>query len=98
MNERVFDPERYGMVICQYCNSTGYIQYPKRQCCRNCGGFGFIKKEAKKDMDAFTSSGKCEGMNDGGVSSLKGAKAVLISCLLPSRNRQRLWLARSEDK
>jgi uncharacterized OB-fold protein len=45
MNERGFNPERHGMVICHYCNSTGYIQYPKRQCCPKCGGFGLIKQE-----------------------------------------------------
>jgi hypothetical protein len=40
-----FNPEKYGMVACPCCNSRGYIQNPKRQCCPKCGGFGFIKKE-----------------------------------------------------
>ena len=53
MNERVFNPGRYGMVICQYCNSTGYIQYPERHCCPKCGGFGFIKEEAERDTYTF---------------------------------------------
>ena len=65
MSERVFKPERYGMVICQSCNSNGYIHYPKRQCCPKCGGSGFTKNEAENDMNTFTSSGTCEGMNDG---------------------------------
>jgi uncharacterized OB-fold protein len=45
MEKKVFNPERHGMVICQYCNSTGYIHYPKHQCCPKCGGFGLIMKE-----------------------------------------------------
>jgi uncharacterized OB-fold protein len=60
MDQKVFIPERYGMVICQYCNSAGYIQYPKRQCCPKCGGFGLIKKEAEKDMNT-SASRQCEG-------------------------------------
>jgi len=60
-----FNPERYGMVVCQYCNSAGYIQYPTRQCCPKCGGFGFIKKEADKDINTFTGGGKCEDVKDG---------------------------------
>jgi uncharacterized OB-fold protein len=65
MNERVFKPERFGMVICQSCNSNGYIRYPKRQCCPKCGGFGFIKKGAEQEMDTFTTGEKCKGMNGG---------------------------------
>ncbi len=45
MNNRIFNPEKYGMAICPCCNSHGYIQNPERQCCPKCGGFGFIKKE-----------------------------------------------------
>lgn len=45
MNEKVLNPEIDGMVLCQYCNSTGYIKYPKHQCCPKCGGFGLIIKE-----------------------------------------------------
>jgi uncharacterized OB-fold protein len=51
-----FNPENYGMVICPRCDSQGYIQNPERQCCPNCGGFGFIKKEAKEDMSIPTSN------------------------------------------
>ena len=65
MNERVFEPRKYGMLICPCCNSIGYIEYPKRECCPRCGGFGFIKKEAEKDTNAFPSGGNCEGMNGG---------------------------------
>jgi uncharacterized OB-fold protein len=53
MSEKIFDPEKYGMVICPRCNSQGYIQTPERQCCPNCGGSGFIKKESEEDKDNF---------------------------------------------
>ena len=43
--DKKFNPEEYGMTICPHCNSHGYVQYPKRQCCPKCGGFGFIRKE-----------------------------------------------------
>ena len=65
MDKKVFNPRKYGMVICQYCTGTGYIHHPKRQCCLKCGGFGFVKKGADKDMNTFTNGGKCEGVNDG---------------------------------
>jgi len=45
MIEKIFNPEKYGMVLCPCCNSHGYIQNPKRQCCPKCRGIGFIKKE-----------------------------------------------------
>jgi DnaJ-class molecular chaperone len=51
MTRKIFDPEKYGMVICPSCDSLGFIQNPKRQCCPKCGGFGFIIKEAGQDMD-----------------------------------------------
>ena len=58
MEKKIFNPERYGMVICACCNSDGYIQDPKRLGCPECGGFGFVKKEKEKDMNipyVFTS-------------------------------------------
>jgi hypothetical protein len=42
MNNKRINPEKYGMVICPYCNGHGYIQTPKRRSCPKCGGFGFI--------------------------------------------------------
>jgi uncharacterized OB-fold protein len=51
MNKKIFNPEKYGMIICPNCNSQGYIQYPKRQCCPRCGGFGFIIKEAEQNTN-----------------------------------------------
>ena len=49
MKKRIFNPENYDMVICPWCESHGYIQNPKRQCCPKCGGFGFVKKEATQN-------------------------------------------------
>ncbi len=51
MDKKIFNPEKYGMVICVSCYGHGYIQNPKRQCCSKCGGFGFIKKEPEKELN-----------------------------------------------
>ena len=45
MRQKHFDPEKLGMVTCPICDSEGYVQNPKRQCCPKCGGFGFIRDE-----------------------------------------------------
>jgi uncharacterized OB-fold protein len=63
MDKKIFNPEKYGMVICLCCNSHGYVQYPKRQCCPKCGGFGFIKKEWEKDMGTSTSNHRLLGIS-----------------------------------
>jgi DnaJ-class molecular chaperone len=49
--KRQFDPEKYGMVICPYCNGNGslLIGPDGKNVCTNCGGFGLVRKEAKKD-------------------------------------------------
>jgi uncharacterized OB-fold protein len=53
MERKIFNPTQCGMVICKYCNSHGYIHYPKRQVCPKCGGFGLIKKEKEAvEMDS----------------------------------------------
>jgi hypothetical protein len=56
MDRKIFEPEKYGMVICPCYNGQGYIQAPKRQCCPKCGGFGFVKKETEKDANTSTNS------------------------------------------
>ena len=56
MKKKIFNPEKYGMVTCPSCDSHGYIQNPERQCCPNCGGFGFVKKEAGEDEDISVDS------------------------------------------
>jgi DnaJ-class molecular chaperone len=56
MDKEIFQPERYGMVICPSCNGQGYIQTPERQCCLKCGGFGFVRKETEKDANTSTNS------------------------------------------
>jgi len=48
--QRIDDPEKCGMVVCPECHDTGYVQYPKRQCCPKCRGFGWIKKETFKEQ------------------------------------------------
>lgn len=55
MDKKIFNPEKYGMVICPGCKSIGYIERPKRQACPKCGGFGFIMKE-KEEREAERSS------------------------------------------
>jgi len=50
MNRKNFEPKKYGMVMCPYCNGHGYIQNPEHQCCLKCGGFGFVKSEPEEDM------------------------------------------------
>ncbi len=50
MNKKIFNPEKYGMVICPCCNGHGHIQIPEHRCCPKCGGFGFVKKEAKERL------------------------------------------------
>ena len=54
MAKKIFQPEKYGMVICPCCYGQGYIQAPKRQCCPKCGGLGYIKKETKENNNIST--------------------------------------------
>jgi len=61
MGKKTFDPKRYGMTICPCCNSQGYIQAPKRQCCPECGGFGFVKREPEEDTHTSPIIGKGKG-------------------------------------
>jgi len=56
MGKKIFQPEKYGMIICSNCNGDGYIQNPERQPCPKCGGFGFVKKETEKDANTSTDS------------------------------------------
>jgi RecJ-like exonuclease len=56
MNKKIFNPEDYDMVICPCCDSHGYIQNPEHQCCPKCGGFGFVKKEAKENRNISASN------------------------------------------
>ncbi len=51
--EKAFSPQRYNMVICPVCNGKGRL--PKNRgsfdVCRNCRGFGLVKRELKEDMN-----------------------------------------------
>jgi DnaJ-class molecular chaperone len=58
MAEKIFNPEKYGMVFCPCCNSHGYVQNPERQCCPKCGGFGFVKKKQKGGVNISSSHHK----------------------------------------
>jgi len=49
MTRKIFDTEKYDMVICPCCNNEGYILHPKRQSCPKCGGFGYIQKCEKNE-------------------------------------------------
>jgi len=59
MTKKIFDPRKYGMVVCPCCNNRGYIQTPERQCCPKCGGFGFLIKGTEQD----TNHSKCRTMS-----------------------------------
>ncbi len=45
--KKTFDAEKYGMTLCPLCKGKGFIIASKRQCCQECGGFGYIKKESQ---------------------------------------------------
>jgi DnaJ-class molecular chaperone len=40
-------PEKYGMILCPYCNGAGKCSSDSKgvEVCKACGGFGVIKKE-----------------------------------------------------
>jgi len=46
---KTFYPEEYNMVFCSVCNGKGKL--PKNpgdfDVCKECGGFGFLKKESE---------------------------------------------------
>jgi hypothetical protein len=56
MNKKIFNPGKYGVVICPCRDSHGRIQKPERQFCPKRGDFGFIKKEAKENKNISTSN------------------------------------------
>jgi DnaJ-class molecular chaperone len=56
MERKIFEPEKYSMVICPCCNGQGYIQALKQQCCPKCGGFGYVRVETEKDGNTSVNS------------------------------------------
>lgn len=44
--EKTVDPEKYNMVLCPVCNGKGKLAKTTKDfdVCKECGGFGFIKK------------------------------------------------------
>ncbi len=61
MNKKVFNPEKYSMILCPYCHGQGYVRLPNRQCCPECGGFGYVKKEGKEDKPTLMRAGDQKG-------------------------------------
>jgi DnaJ-class molecular chaperone len=45
--DKTFDPEIYGMTFCPLCQGTGKLaETPEGfEVCKECGGFGLIKKD-----------------------------------------------------
>ena len=44
--DKKFMPEKYGMKFCPVCEGRGRTGSPDDvKVCKNCGGFGFIRKE-----------------------------------------------------
>jgi DnaJ-class molecular chaperone len=50
---RCFNPERYRMIYCPICKGSGkfFNGVEGGVVCKNCGGFGFIKKEKENNFD-----------------------------------------------
>jgi len=51
MNKKVFNPGKYGLVICPSCYGCGYIYSPDHQVCTRCGASGLIRLEAERDTN-----------------------------------------------
>ena len=45
MNNKIFNHEKYGMVICPYCNSHDIFKTLNVNVVQSAGVFGFIRKE-----------------------------------------------------
>jgi DnaJ-class molecular chaperone len=44
---RLFNPEKYNLVLCNWCNGLGKIVDEENplKVCESCGGFGLVKKQ-----------------------------------------------------
>ena len=67
--DKTFDPEKYGMTFCPLCQGDGKLAKPHEgfEVCKECGGFGLIKKEGESRV--------CAPMNSTG--SIKQRKLIL---------------------
>jgi DnaJ-class molecular chaperone len=47
MRGKIYNLEKYGMVVCPICNGKGKLLKDSHgfEVCSKCGGFGMIKKE-----------------------------------------------------
>jgi len=61
MSRKIFDAEKYDMVICPCCNNEGYILYPRRQSCPKCGGFGYIQKCGEEEKQTIPTDHEAPG-------------------------------------
>jgi len=57
---KTFTPQKYRMVFCPVCNGKGKL--PKNahgfDVCKECGGFGFVKRQPEGDMNTSSIIGK----------------------------------------
>lgn len=44
----LFNPAKYGYVVCPHCNGYGSSLKEESSVCTRCGGFGLVKKEESK--------------------------------------------------
>ena len=53
--DKTFDPEKYKMTFCPLCEGNGKLPKPPEgfEVCKECGGFGLIKKEGQQSMIAY---------------------------------------------
>jgi len=51
---KTFDPEKYNLVFCPVCNGKGKLPKDPDEfdVCKECGGFGLIKKEKEMLKEA----------------------------------------------
>ena len=51
--ERIVDPGKYNMAFCPVCNGKGKLSKGPAgsAVCKECGGFGLIKKESNVSED-----------------------------------------------
>ena len=51
--DKTFDPEKYEMTFCPLCQGDGKLPKPPEgsEVCKECGGFGLIKKEGVTEYD-----------------------------------------------
>ena len=61
--DKTFDPEKYGMTFCPLCKGDGKLaKMPEGfEVCKECGGFGLIKKECQMSVHSLFLSKPAKG-------------------------------------